>query len=121
MRLASLLLIVLINIVVFIGGVVVGVTGLIAIEDYLGAKVSVAGILMLETNDDPTASALPPKGYYVESSGAQRLYIDTAEVDGAAYLNRTIRAYGKLDTICGPDRLPCYPIVTQATLDEIPR
>lgn len=56
---------------------------------------------------DPSASANPPNGYYVESSVTERFYVEGEQVK--PYVGSSVFIQGTLSTTCGPSGYPCYP------------
>ena len=71
-------------------------------------NVQVQGILRYSEAPDPNISVPPPEGYYVESTASERVYIGASD-SAEQYLEQSIRAYGALTVICGPDGNPCFP------------
>ena len=76
------------------------------------AHVSVTGVAerMVHTPDMATASALPPEGLYVAGSAFGLVYVRCTDAEPPP--GATLRVSGTLDTVCGPDSVPCYPRVT---------
>lgn len=117
-RMRTILLIVLTAIIASAGGCAAGFGGALWPQDFFASKISATGVVMLESYDDPAwagASGLPPSGYYIESSATGRVYIEHSAVEH--YLGRQIRATGRLETLCGPDGVNCYPVVRSAKIE----
>ena len=64
---------------------------------------------MVHTPDLVGASGLPPEGLYVTSSALDLVYFRCTNPPAEGV---TVRVRGTLDTVCGPDTVPCYPRVT---------
>lgn len=75
-------------------------------------KISVRGIVLQEvhTPQMKAASALPPEGFYVESSSTERVYLTCTNISLQERLH--IYSLATLSTLCGPDSLLCYPKVS---------
>lgn len=71
-------------------------------------RVRAEGILKFQGESDPSASANPPEGYFVESNAIERLYIVGLPKTS---IGSFVRIKGTLSTICGADGYPCYPQV----------
>ena len=76
------------------------------------SKVTLVGSAerLVHTPNMAGASGLPPEGLYVASSALDFVYFrctDAAPAEGG-----TVRVRGTVDTVCGPDTIPCYPRVT---------
>jgi hypothetical protein len=108
------LLLALTAIIAFVGGSAFGVGGTLYLQDITARDVRVTSVLMYESDYDPTITGQIPQGYYVESTGVGRVYIETDSAED--YLGQVIQAWGQLATLCGPDGLLCYPVVRQATI-----
>lgn len=75
----------------------------------------VSGIIKYHT-PDYTVSGDAPKGYYVNLSATNRIYIEHENI--AAYLNKYIYAHGYLEEICGNDGGSCYPLIAAQKLES---
>lgn len=82
------------------------------LDTLFSSKVTLVGSAerMVHTPDMAGASGLPPEGLYVTSSALGFVYFRCTNAAPAA--GSTVRVRGTLDTICGPDTVPCYPRVT---------
>ena len=81
-------------------------------------EVTVRGTIEYQGSFDPTASAVPPNGYFVQSTAAGRFYLEAASVK--PYQGSFIQAVGTLSTICGPDGYPCYPKLEPKSVLPLP-
>jgi hypothetical protein len=93
----------------FVGGVLscIGVDWLFKVYLFPPVTIRVRGVLKVQSSNDPTASANPPNGYFVESSATDRFYVEGDLVK--PYVGSLIQLTGILSTVCGPDGYPCYP------------
>jgi hypothetical protein len=114
----TILLIALTAIIASAGGCAVGFGGMLYLQDVAASNVTATGVLMYEQHLDSSASGLPPKGYYIDSTGVGRVYIETGGADD--YLGKEIRAFGRLATLCGPDGVNCYPVVQSTEIVQTP-
>lgn len=107
------------SIIAFLVGIVVGVGGMIYLQDFFAGTIRVTGVVMYESNPDSSASGLPPRGYYVESSATGRVYIEHSTA--GSYLGQQIHATGRLGTLCGPGGFNCYPVVWPESIVQKPQ
>lgn len=99
----------------FVGGVLscIGANWIFRVYLSPPATIYVRGILKFQSSNDPTASANPPNGYFVESTATDRFYVEGVK----PYVGSLIQLTGTLTTVCGPDGYPCYPkLQTQAVV-----
>jgi hypothetical protein len=106
------------SIIAFTLGVGATIGGLRVLEDATTVTVIVRGEVRYQGSGDPTASVLPPEGYYIESSGFERVYLP--ESDAAPFVGKAVQASGRLTTVCGPDGSPCYPLVRPDRISALP-
>ncbi len=78
--------------------------------------VEVEGTLRAQYSyQDAESLTPPPGGYYIESSGVGRVYLDANQALDP-FVGKPIVANGSVSGICGPKSLPCY---TQLAVREI--
>lgn len=96
-------------IVGFIAGMItsIGTSWLLKTYIFPPDKIYVRGMLKYQSHFDPSASAAPPNGYFVESSATERFYVEGELVK--PFTNTLVQISGTLSTICGPDGYPCFP------------
>ncbi|MGB7487016.1 MAG: hypothetical protein WA783_04390 [Phormidesmis sp.] len=51
----------------------------------------------------------PPTGYYVESAGVGRVYLQGQPLQ--PYVGKSVIATGSVSGVCGPKSIPCYPLL----------
>ncbi len=72
-----------------------------------GSSYYVSGIVRQAPIPSPFLSGADPEGYYLESSVFGKVYLKHALL--AQYNGQKISTEGKMDRVCGPDGMPCYP------------
>lgn len=82
------------------------------------STVEVQGVLKFQAKSDPSASANPPNGYFVESSATDRFYVEGNLAK--PYVGSLVLIKGTLSTECGPDGYPCYPKLVAKSVVQAP-
>jgi hypothetical protein len=103
----------------FIGGVFscIGADWLFKVYLFPPITIHVQGVLKFQSSNDPTASANPPNGYFVESMATDRFYVEGDLVK--PYVGSRIQLTGILSTVCGPDGYPCYPQLKTTSVVQV--
>jgi hypothetical protein len=80
---------------------------------------AVRGVLQFQAQvDDPSASANPPNGYFVESTAINRFYVEGDLIQ--PYVGSLVLLQGKtLSTVCGADTFPCYPKLLVKSVTQV--
>lgn len=107
----------------FVAGLLSGAGGYWFVRSYLfpPATIQIRGVLKFQAKpSDPSASANPPNGYFVESSATDRFYV-AGDLVIPSYVGSLVQIKGTLSTECGPDGYPCYPKLITTSVIQAPR